>query len=182
MITRRHFAREYHAEIAEYSATPVHTFSAEGAKSRALKIVVEPSGRSRWSAQFAAPDPGRRALTALLGTPRLTGLCVVERGTAFLGDVLDPEDFEVVPTSGPVVTAEELPAESTLLLVTPWAITAIGAHGPLWTTQRIAIDGVRIDEASGGWVRGLADPDDDEPREFAVDLVTGRVSGGAVVH
>ena len=120
------------------------------------------------------------ALSALLGTPSPTGLCVIERGTVFLGDVLEPEGFTVVPTAGPVVAAEELVSEQKLLLVTPWAISAIGATGLLWATGRIAIDGLRVDEDSEGWVRGVADPDDDEPRDFAVELATGQVVGGAV--
>jgi hypothetical protein len=68
-----------------------------------------------------------------------------------------------------------------LLLVTGWAITAVGSDGDLWTTDRIAIDGLRVDEVSDGWARGVADPDDDEPRDFALDLATGRVIGGAGV-
>jgi hypothetical protein len=182
MITHSHFASEFDVAIADYSAEASdHAFSAEGAGSRAIAVAVEPWGEPRWTATFAAPDPGRRTLSALLGTPSPTGLCVVERGTAFLGDVLEPDGFVVVPTAGPVVAAEELTAESALLLVTPWAITAVGESGVLWTTPRVAIDGLRVDEASGGWVRGVADPDDDEPRDFAVDLATGQVIGGASI-
>ncbi|MCP2237473.1 hypothetical protein [Prauserella halophila] len=95
--------------------------------------------------------------------------------------MLEPEGFDVVLTPGPVVAAEELAAEAVLLLVTPWAITAVGISGVLWTTPRIAIDGLRVDEASDGWVGGVADPDDDEPRDFAVELATGQVVGGAMI-
>lgn len=182
MITHSHFASEFDVAIADYSAAvPDHVFSAEGAGSRAVLVAVEPWGEPTWTATFAGPDPGRRALTAFLGTPSPTGLCVVERGTAFLGDVLEPYGFEVVVTPGPVVAAEELVAEAALLLVTPWAITAIGASGVQWTTPRIAVDGLRVDEASDGWLRGVADPDDDEPHDFAVDLATGQLIGGSAI-
>jgi hypothetical protein len=177
-----HFASEFDVAITDYPTAPSdHVFSVEGAGSRAITVTVEPGGGPIWTAEFAAPEPGRRALSALLGTPSPTGLCVVERGTAFLGDVLHPEGFGAVSTVGPVVAAEELTGEETLLLVTPWAITAVGASGVLWTTRRIAIDGLRVDEACDGWVRGVADPEGDEPRDFGLDLANGHVIGGAAV-
>lgn len=180
MITHGHFASNYDVTVADHSAAaPDHAFSAQGAGSRSVLVAVEPWEKATWTATFAAPDPGRRALTALLGTPSPTGLCVVERGTAFLGDVLEPDGFEVVATPGPVVTAEELVTQGALLLVTPWAITSVGASGVVWTTPRIAVDGLRVDEASEGWLRGVADPDDDEPRNFAINLVTGQKIGGS---
>ncbi|WP_019145983.1 hypothetical protein [Aeromicrobium massiliense] len=182
MITHSHFASEFDVAVVEYAAeTPDRMFSADGAGSRAVLVAVEPWGEPTWTASFAGSDPGRRALTGLFGTPSPTGLCVVERGTAFLGDVVEPEGFEVVATPGPVVAAEELVVGAKLLLVTPWAITAVGASGVQWTTPRIAVDGLRVDEASDGWLRGVADPGDDEPRDFAIDLSTGRVTGGAAI-
>lgn len=182
MITRSHFSSEFNVAIADDQVDAAdHVFSAEGAGSRSVLINVEPRGRPMWIAAFAGPDPGRRALTALFGTPSETGLCVVERGTAFLGSVLEPDSFEVVPTPGPVVAAEELVREAVLLLVTPWAITAVGASGVKWTTPRIAVDGLRADEVSEGWLRGVADPDDDEPHDFAVDLATGQLIGGSML-
>lgn len=182
MIKHRHFVSEFDVAIADLPGTSVdHVFAAEGAGARTLVVAVEPWGEPSWIAAFAAPDPGRRALTALLGTSNLTGLCVIERGTAFVGDVRDPVGFAVVPTPGPVVEAEELIDESVLLLVTPWAITAVGASGPLWTTQHIAVDGLRVDEASNGWILGVADPDDDEPHDFAVELATGQLIGGSAI-
>lgn len=182
MITHSHFTSEFEVTGVDYAAAaPDHVFSAEGAGARAVVVAVVPWGESTWTASFAGPDPGRRALTRLLGTPSPTGLCVIERGTAFVGDVLQPNGFEVVATPGPVVEAEELVAEARLLLVTPWAITAVGADGGQWTTPRIAVDGLRVDTVSDGWLRGVADPDDDEPRDFAVDLTTGEVTGGAAI-
>lgn len=182
MIKQSHFGSEFDVSIADYPAGAAHyTVAADGAGARTIVITVEPSGERPWTAAFAAPDPGIRALTALLSTPSPTGLCVIERGTVFLGDVRDPGGFSVVDTKGPVVGAEELTSEGLLLLLTPWEITAVGTDGVLWTTGRIAIDGLRVDEVDGGWVRGVADPDDEEPRDFALDLVNGHVIGGAEI-
>lgn len=182
MLTQDHFASEFDVAIVDRPVgEPDHVFAATGAGARAVAIEVEPWGEPAWVATFAAQDPGIRALTTLLGTPSPTGLCVIERGTAFLGDVLQPEGFAVVETRGPVVGAEELVADGLLLLLTPWSVVAVDVDGMRWTTERVAIDGLRIDESDGGWVRGVADPNDDEPRDFAVELSSGRVVGGAGV-
>jgi hypothetical protein len=84
-----------------------------------------------------------------------------------------------VSTEGPVVGVEQLVEESLLILLTPWSITAVDVEGVAWTSRRIAIEGLRVDEVSEGWLRGVADPDDEEPYDFAVDLRTGEVVGGA---
>lgn len=182
MPSQGHFASEFVATIVDYPVGgPDHVFAAGGAGARTVLIEVEPWGEPAWSASFAAADPGVSALTRLLGTPAPTALCVVERGTVFLGDVLDPEGFAVVETPGPVVGAEELVLDGLLLLLTPWSIAAVDADGLRWTTRRIAVEGLRVDESDGSWVRGVADPDDEEPRDFAVELTGGRVLGGAEV-
>lgn len=182
MIRQDHFASEFDVSITDYpSGNSDHLFVAPGASQQAVAIVVEPWRGASWTATFAGPDPGRRALSGLAGTPSPTGLCVVERGTAFLGNVLDPSGFCVAETDGPVVGVAELAHEGLLLLLTPWAITAVDQDGPCWTTQRIAIDGLRLDEASHSRARGVADPGDDESRDFALDLTSGHVIGGAEV-
>lgn len=181
MIIEDRFPSEFDASIVDaFAATPDYEFVAGGAGGRSIQVLVDPWVVPAWSASFAASDPGIRALSALHGTPLATGLCVVERGTAFVGDVLDPASgFDVVDTGGPVVAAAELASENVLLLLTPWEITAIDADGIRWRSERIAIEGLRVDEASDGWIRGVADPRDVEPRDFAVELSSGRILGGA---
>lgn len=180
MAMRSRFASEFDLALVDMpGGRPGRVFSAEGAGARVVWVEVKPWGGPAWTAGFAGPDPGRRALTALLGTPSRTGLCIVERGTAFLGDVLEPDSPDVVVTPGPVVEAMELVAEEMLLLVTPWTITGVGANGVRWTTPRIAVDSIHVDEVSDGWIKGVADPDDIEPRDFAVDLANGAFRGGS---
>lgn len=181
MRPQDHFASKFDAAITDHPVGPPdHVFAADGAGARAISIQVEPWGEPVWSATFSAPAPGVRALTTLLGTPAPTGLCVVEQGTAFLGDVLRPGGFRVVETPGPVVCAQEMVAEGLLLLSTPWSVLAIDVDGIRWATERVAIDGLRIDASDGRWVRGVADPDG-EARDFEIELSSGRVVGGAGV-
>ena len=77
-----------------------------------------------------------------------------------------------------MVDFKPVPREEVLLLATPWDVTAIGQDGVLWTTGRLAIDGLRLDESQVGWIAGVADPGDLEPRDFAIDLRTGKHEGG----
>ena len=66
-----------------------------------------------------------------------------------------------------------------LLLITPWSIAALATDGVQWATQRVAIDGLRVDTVESGWLRGVADPEDDEARHFSLELASGGVIGGS---
>jgi hypothetical protein len=68
--------------------------------------------------------------------------------------------------------------ENVLLLATPWTVIGIGSDGVPWTTRRLAIDGLRLDESQDGLVAGVADPKDLEPRDFVIDLRTGSHEAG----
>lgn len=180
--SQKSFPRAYSAQTVDY---PPHgatrRVEAPGSRSRASTVLIEPDEADAWYAVFAAPDPGVRALTAIHGTPAVHRVCVLERGAVFLGDVREPDSFEYLDTYGPVVDVTEAVDEELLLLATRFAVTAVDCHGHRWTTKRLAIDGLRVDEVSSGWLHGVADPADDEPRDFAVELETGQVSGGAGV-
>ncbi|MGH2708856.1 MAG: hypothetical protein ACRDJK_11250, partial [Actinomycetota bacterium] len=99
---------------------------------------------------------------------------------ASLVDVDTPERFEILDTAGPVVAVRPVVSDGLLLLASPWAVTALGEDGVRWQTGRLAIERIRLDEIEGGRLAGVADPDDDEPRDFVVDLQTGRHEGGAL--
>jgi len=127
------------------------------------------------------PESVRQALTGVYPTPSPSTLCAVVGGDAVLIDVEHPGRHEWLETGGAVVAVRPVVAEGLLLLATPWSITALDSSGQLWQTQRLAIDGLRMDEVSDGLLAGVADPDDMEPRDFAVDLRSGRHEGGGVV-
>lgn len=169
---------DYSAETIDYSSSkPDFEFSSDGSSSRAVRVLVSPSGRDAWTASVSAPDPNMRAVSGLFLAPSRTRLCVIERGTAFLGDVRYSKTFRDVHTHGPLISVRNLTNPSNLLLLTSWSISCIDFTGVELSTVRIAIDGFRIDGISSGKILGLADPDD-EAREFSVDLANGSVSGG----
>jgi hypothetical protein len=143
-----------------------------------LLQVTTANGKS-WTGGVRAGEPSvASAVTGALTTPNKNRLVVLARGDAYLIDVQDPTNYRALSMGCPVVAVKPVPRENVLLLATPWDATAIGPDGVLWTTGRLAIDGLRLDESQDGWIAGVADPRDLEPRDFAIDLRTGKHEGG----
>jgi hypothetical protein len=143
-----------------------------------LLEVTRPDGNS-WTGGVRAGGPSVGSPhTGIHATPASDRTLVVARGDAYLIDVGKPALYEVVATGGPVVGVKPIARENVLLLATPWTVTGIGRDGVLWTTRRLAIDGLRLDESEAGRVAGVADPHDLEPRDFVIDLRTGSHEGG----
>lgn len=176
------FGAAYEVEVIDASSAGECDFviDTKDSSSTSSAVLVSPRGGKSWTASISGRDsPSGRSVSGLFATPNPEVLCAVERGTVFLIDVLNPANYVVVPTVGIVSAVVTAPGEGLLFLATPWSITAIGEHGQVWDTDRISIEELRIDEIAGGWLRGVADPEDDEPRDFALDLATGSVIGGA---
>jgi|SRR5579871_3315468 len=144
-----------------------------------LLFEVDPSDGDPWTG-FARPTSGRirNAITGLFPTPDPRQLCVISQGTAYLVDVATRRILEL-SSSEPVIFVASLTEVGLLLLATPWRVCAVGPSGQAWRTERLAIDGLRLDEADGSRVVGVADPDSPEPRDFVIDLVDGSHQGGA---
>ncbi len=178
------FPAEYEAEFIDLpgSGEADFTFTDGRGPDRVRAIAVVPTGATPWTGTFAATDPPTRlAVSGIFATPNPTVLSAVVRGTPFLVNARRPANYELVRSGGPVVAVQQAIDDMLLLLVTPWAVAAVGSAGVAWTTRRIAIEGIRLDEIEAGWLRGVADPDDAEPREFAIALATGDVIGGAAI-
>ena len=109
----------------------------------------------------------------MLGTPSKYGLLVVERGTCFLGQANDPNTFEALPVSEPVIAYLESRESGVLALATPWSVLAIDREGVRWVSDRLSIDGLTLSGTDSDSVWGVADPRDDEPREFGLNIRTG---------
>jgi hypothetical protein len=105
-------------------------------------------------------------------------MCAIANGDAFLINSEDPATGQYIGTGGPVVIVESAIEDDVLLLASPWVVTAVCAEGRTWQTRRLSVEGLRLDEIADGWLRGVSDPDEEEARNFAVNLRTGDSRGG----
>jgi len=145
-----------------------------------LIFEVDPSDSDPWTG-LARPGVMRASgvVSGLVTTPDPDGLCVLVRGTAYMIDVTD-RSYRPVAASAPVISAAPVLSAGLLLLATPWYVIGIGPEGVLWQTKRVAIDGLRLDEADESHLIGVADPESAEPREFVIELRSGAHEGGAL--
>ncbi|GAA0616268.1 hypothetical protein HPO96_00430 [Kribbella sandramycini] len=175
----RVFPAEYEAQLTDLPAAGGADVELVAGSRGSIFVTIEPSSGPAWTGEFGGEALVRTAATGLYPTPSPVRLCVVDRGTAFLADVLAPARSEQLEIDDPVMDVRPAVSERLLLLIGRWTITAVGPDGIVWTSPRIAFDGLRVDEIGDGLLRGVADPEDDEPRDFAVDLRTAQVVGGA---
>jgi hypothetical protein len=145
-----------------------------------LLFEVEPEACESW---VGRAHPGvvnaRDAVSGLVPTPDPDGLCVLVRGTAYVVDVTD-RSYRPVVVSAPVLSVAPVVVAGVLLLATPWRVIGVGPDGVAWRTGRLAIDGLRLDEADESRLVGVADPGSAETREFVIDLRSGAHEGGAL--
>jgi hypothetical protein len=182
IVDEQPFSAAYDAEVIENWPSSEFNYEIESAnkRDRMTAIQVTPEAGKPWTASVAvAADTLRSAITGLFPTPDPHLLCVVEGGTGFLVDVREPATYQEIHSDGPITAATPVQRSGKLVLTTPWSIMAIDHNGISWRTSRLAIESLRIDEVDDGWLRGVADPNGDEPRDFAIDLSSGRHIGGA---
>lgn len=124
-----------------------------------------------------SPEPGLRVVDSLFATPDPWTLCVVARGTAYLGDVRNPSSYyEVSEVRGSVIEVIPLPDVGILLLSTGEEIIAIDEKGVRWFTPRIAVDGIRVDGHDLRCLWGAVDYEWN-PEPFSIELATGKHEG-----
>jgi hypothetical protein len=141
-------------------------------------IEVFPTTGEAWSALVAnGPTSVSAAHTGVYSTPVTDELCVVAHGDAYVINVAEPERWRALEDA-PVIAVRCAPSDGLLVLATPWRVVGLGSSGVAWRTSRIAIDGIELGKISDGHLRGVADPDDDESREFVIELRTGYHRGG----
>jgi hypothetical protein len=182
LIQDASFEKSYEAAFVDAPADGFvdHEFRGPAREGPVATALVHTSHGSAWTGAFTG-ETSWRGVTGLYGTPNADMLCLLNRGRAFLVDTRRPENTSVVRTDGPVRSVVSLPTSSLLLLVTQWSVVAVGPDGEAWASERVSLEGLRLDEVIGSFVVGVADPDDDEPREFSLDLRDGTLAGGSAV-
>lgn len=143
-----------------------------------VMIDVTPDSGQPWIGMVAnASKTVSLAHSGVYSTPAERRLCVVGRGDAYFIDTSSPKEWWVLEAS-PVIAVRSALAERLLLFATPWRVIAVGESGLAWQTPRIAIDGIVLGEVCDGQLAGVADPHDDESRDFTIELRTGHHRGG----
>jgi hypothetical protein len=84
---------------------------------------------------------------ALMPAPDRTNCCVVVDGLAYLVSAEDPAQG-ARPLQMSVTQAVATANPSLLLLVTHSSVTAFGPMGITWQSERIALDGLRVDQVA----------------------------------
>jgi hypothetical protein len=150
-----------------------HVFSRDGRTIDGGVLIEVFGAGAGWTGLVAnAPESVSAAHSGVYSTPSPVVLCVVARGEAYFIDVNAPDGWWALEDA-PVVVVRCAVAENLLVLATPWRVIAVSDSGVVWRTSRVAIDGISLGEPAGGELVGVADPDDDEARDFAVELRSG---------
>lgn len=145
-----------------------------------ILIDVKSTTGNRWCGLVAnGHESVQAAQCGVYSTPTPSRLCVVARGDAYLIDAEMPERWEVLKEC-PVVAVRPAVEKNLLILATPRRVLGLGSGGVKWLTPRIAIDGIALGAVLEGRIEGVADPCGMEPRNFTVDLRTGKRHGGYI--
>ena len=142
----------------------------------ALYLMVKPAAGGSFLATCALGFKDRAMPTGVFACPRVSEMCAVAGGYAYVIDTAAPERC-VFLTMRPVV--EVRTAESLLLFVGFHTILAWGRDGLAWETGKLSWEGVRVSAIDKGFVRGFGwDVKTDKEVEFSVDLGNGAHVGG----
>lgn len=176
-----HFPADYMVDVTDLpTCGPDFTIGGEYGSFH-LPLRITPTNGADYVLAVGSPKPGIATLDALCTTPSADQLCVISRGTVYLGRASRPRSFrEIREARASVVAVCPIVQAGLLLLVTEGEVLAIDAVGTRWRTRRIAADGLQIQGHIETSVWGLADVDWN-PAPFLIDLTTGQVTGGSTM-
>lgn len=128
---------------------------------------------------FAVFPPGLlTSYSAVFGAPAPTDIFVITQGRGYRVDTVHKTAQSIEPLG--IVGALMVPEHHLALFWTPTYIVGHDEHGQRWESSRLSFDGLTVEGVTAGQVVGTAwdARDGSEPR-FAVELATGRATGGA---
>jgi hypothetical protein len=180
------FPRNYEVRILD-AAPPVHPVEKlhhypvelEECDRSGAYVRVTPQSGPAWAGFFALGFDSDQVVSQLCSTPDPEHFCVVVGGYAYIVKASDPAQWLRVEQQ-PVVDLRVLSQHGLLLFAGFTSITAFGGSGIAWTTQRLTWEGLTITAIDDDKLLGLgwnALADKEVP--FAVDLKTGKHTGGA---
>lgn len=180
------FPRQYEIKPLS-SAPPVHPveklyhypLELEEGDRAGLYVRVEPRGKPSWTGFFALGFDSDQAVNAICSCPDPDSLCVVAGGYAYVIRVSDPTQWFRVEQR-PVTALRIIQEHRLILFVGFTTITAVGDAGISWSTGRLSWEGISIGDVRDNQLHGTGwDAMTNREVPFAVDLSTGRQTGGA---
>ena len=180
------FPRNYEVRILE-AAPPVHPLEKlyhypveleEGDRS-GVYVRVTPKAGAAWTGFFALGFDSEQVVHEVCSCPDPDSFCTVVGGYAYVVKAGDPAQWIRIEQR-PVVDLRVLSQYGLLIFAGFTTITAIGAQGIAWTTERLSWEGLTITEIKGDKLLGRGwDAVGDKEVPFEVDLKTGKHTGGA---
>ena len=180
------FPRNYEVKLFD-AAPPIHPVEKlyhypveleEGDRAGAYLRIVPGEGAA-WTGFFALGFDSGHVVNAVCSCPDPDSLCAVAGGYAYVVKAADPTQWFRIEQR-PVMELRALLELRLLLFAGFTSISALGAEGLKWTTERLSWEGISITEISGQKLLGLGwDAMTDKEASFEVDLLTGKHTGGA---
>jgi hypothetical protein len=135
-----------------------------------------------WIGKFCGASDIGIAEHAIYGTPHELMACIISGGQGYLVDVAQPNKWSEISVF-PIIRAVPIPDANTLVLVDFQRLSGVAEEGTVsWTTPKISWDGIEVSRYDSQALYGFAwSAPKNCQVEFAVDLRTGRVTGGAVM-
>lgn len=139
----------------------------------ALLLMVRPAGATPFLATCARGFADAKTPTGVFTCPDPDAMCAVAGGYAYIVDVREPSRCEFLALK-PVVEVRPLVEYGLLLFVGFHAVMAWGTDGLAWQTGRLSDEGLRIESAENGVLRGFGwKLMTDKEVEFVLNLKTG---------
>ena len=180
------FPTAYHIKVlATYGlVNPLERFyqfpsELEEADRHGTYLRVVPDNASSWIGFFSLGYDSDKVVNAVFSCPHADWLCVVAGGYGYLVNAADPNQWQRLEQR-PVVDVRVVKEQDLLLFVGFLNISAVGASGLLWTSERLSWEGLSISRIERETLHGVGwDAMTDKDVPFEVDLRTGKHTGGA---
>ncbi len=142
-------------------------------------VQVFPQSSEPWIGTFAFGTVSRNGKNGLYSWPDPQILCVVSQGQGYLVRVDDPANYEIIKVD-PILDVIPVPVRNFVVFANYTELFAYGKSGPVWVTDRLAWDGIKLMRVTTDHIEGeVWDPRVEGNVGFKVDLSNGTHEGGS---
>jgi hypothetical protein len=142
-------------------------------------VQVFPRDRQPWIGTFAFGTIAPNGKDGLYSWPDPEILCVVSQDQGYLIKVNEPTKHELINVH-PVLEVVPVKTRNIVVFANYTELTAYGKSGPVWVSDRLSWDGLKLTKATDDYIEGEAwAPRVETSVGFRVDLSNGRHEGGS---